>query len=122
MKRLDKNNAIITLDGTVQEYLLDYYQSNNMSVISKMDYLPKISSIFKYTYKRNISYIVVCEDTSKLYEDLKLFQINFSEGIYFTTIERLEKYPFNEALFSFDSLGEKYSFSNMALIERKYHT
>lgn len=120
INKMGEDNSLLSEDSKVQEYLLDYYQSNNMFVISKMDYLSKVSSVFNYTYKRNISYIVVCEDISKLYEDLKLFNINFKEGIYFTTIERLEKYSFNNALFNFDSLGEIYSFTNMALTERDY--
>ena len=120
IRKVDVENTVVIEDGKIQEYLLDYYQSNNMSVINKIDYLPKNSSAFKYQYRRDINYIVVCEDLNQLYNELKLFDLNYQEGVYFTTINRLEKYSFNRALCQFNSFGQMYSFKDMKLEEKYY--
>lgn len=120
IRKVDEENTVVIEDGKIQEYLLDYYQSNNMSVINKIDYLPKNSSAFKYQYRRDINYIVVCENLNQFYNELKLFDLNYEEGVYFTTIERLEKYPFNRALCQFNSFGQIYSFKDMKLEEKFY--
>lgn len=120
IRKMDEANNVLIEDGKIQEYLLDYYQSNNMSVINKIDYLSKNSSAFKYQFHRDINYIVVCEDLMQMYNELKLFEMDCVEGVFFTTIERLENYPFNRALCQFNTFGQMYSFKDMKLEEKYY--
>lgn len=120
VRKIDTNNSIVVENNKVQEFLLDYYPSNNLTLINKIEYLSKNSSSFKYQFKRDIEYIIVCKDLNKMYEELKLFNLANEKNVYLTTIERLEKYPLNKALCQFDTFNQMYSFKDMGLSMKVY--
>jgi len=43
-----------------------------------------------------------------------------TDDVYYTTLERLERLSFPEALFQFDRAGQKYHFANSGLVKRVY--
>ena len=91
-----------------------------MSVISKIAYHKRNSSMFKINYGRDISYIVILKDVEKAVKDLSLLELLGTPNIYFTTIERLQKLNFYEAVFSVDNFGNMYSFKDMSLERQVY--
>ena len=120
IRKINSNNSICIEDGRLQEYLLDNYNYEPMSVISKIAYHKRNSSMFKINYGRDISYIVILKDVEKAVKDLSLLELLGTPNIYFTTIERLQKLNFYEAVFSVDNFGNMYSFKDMSLERQVY--
>lgn len=120
IRKLDKNKQLIVEGNKIQEYLLDYYYGDNLSIPNKIAYLAVNSSTFKRYFQRDISYILVVDDLTKIYDDLSLYELESSNNVYFTTIERLNNLPFCKALCQFDSLGRIYSFTDNNLHMRYY--
>lgn len=120
IRKTDSENNIIIENGRYQEFLLDYYRGDELSVINRISYLNKYSSTFKYYGKRDISYIVVVDDLNKLHKELDLYNLKIEKDVFYTTIQRLNMLPFSRALCQFDNLGRVYSFTSNALITRYY--
>ena len=120
IRKIDSNNNIIVENNRIQEYLLDYDYGDSLSIINKISYLEKNSAIFKYHFNREISYVVVCEDLDKMYLLLDILNLNFKNNVYYTTIERLNKFPFYQAICQFDKSGDKYCFTDSSLALKSY--
>ena len=120
IRKIDEDNKVMVEKGKVQEYLLDYYYGDNLSIINKIAYLSKNSSSFKRYFNREIYYIVVVDDLSLLYKDLSLFDLVLEKSVFYTTIERLDTLPFYKALCQFDNFGRLYSFIDSGLYMRSY--
>lgn len=121
--RKNSNKDSIAIEGNrIQEYLLDYYLGDNLSTISNMSFLSANSSMFKYYFKRDICYIVVCDNLEKMYKELSLYKLENNKNIYFTTINRLQNKPLYSALCQFDDLGRMFSFKDNQLLLRVYET
>lgn len=118
IRKLDKSNNLTIENGKVQGYFIDYYTNNSLSYLAKVSYLDRNLSNFHYYYKWTPSYILVCDDINRLYNDLKLLQLDCTQNVYFTTLERLQSLPFYEALFQFNFDGDMYTFKNSGLRER----
>lgn len=103
--------------GKLQEFLLDEYSYEPISVINKIVYHQRDNSFYKSIpkYNRNISYIVVVNDIKETYKELLKVNMIEPDDVYFTTLERLETKPFHEALFKFSHTGNVYSFTNSGL-------
>ena len=120
IRKVDEHNNVVVEQGRIQEYLLDYYCGDSLSVINKIAYLQTNSSTFKYYFNRDISYIVVCDDLKAMYADLEMFDLQGEDCVYYTTIDRLNKYPFSQAICQFDNLGRPFSFKDNSLSLRSY--
>lgn len=115
IRQINDKNRISMKDGKVQEYLFDEYFFSPLSVLNKLVYLKKNSSLFKMNYKRDISYVILVGNMKSMFTDLAITGLLDMPNIYFTTIERLSKMPFYEALFTYDSSGNIYSFNSASL-------
>lgn len=120
VRKIDKENNIVVENGVLQEYFLDYFIPDSLSVINRIAYNSQNANVFKYHCKRDFKYIVVVEDIKKIYEELYLYDLTTEKNVYYTTIDRLKNFKFYEALIQFDSLGKAYSFINPQLINRNY--
>jgi hypothetical protein len=120
IRRLDESNNIIIENSKIQGYFIDYYIDNSVSNMAKIAYLDRNLSNFHYYYKWTPSYIVVCDDINRLHNDLKLFNLDTSNNVYYTTLERLQTMPFHEALFQFNFDGDMYSFKTNGLRDRVF--
>ena len=118
IRKLDKSNNLIIENSKVQGYFVDYYTDNSLSFLAKVAYLDRNLSNFHYYYKWTPSYILVCDDINRLYNDLKLFKLDCTNNVFFTTVERLQTLPFHEALFQFNFDGDMFSFKNSGLRDR----
>ena len=122
MRRLNEDGGIRTLFGKVQEFLVDDYSAQPLSVLHKLTYHKRNANSFRLKMGRTIPYIVIANTEREIYHDLHVTDITHLENIFFTTIERLEKLAFHEALFQMDSQGNVYHFKNSGLSERVYET
>ena len=120
IRKLDDSNNLIIENSKIQGYFVDYYQDNSLSYLAKISYLDRNLSNFHYYYKWTPSYILVCDDVNRLYNDLKLFKLDCTNNVYFTTLERLQTLPFCEAIFQFNFDGDMYNFKNNGLRERSF--
>lgn len=120
IRKLDDSNNLIIENSKIQGYFVDYYQDNSLSYLAKISYLDRNLSNFHYYYKWTPSYILVCDDINRLYNDLKLFSLDCTNNVYFTTLERLQTLPFCEAIFQFNFDGDIYNFKNNGLRERSF--
>lgn len=117
-KKNPNGNNIVVENGKVQEYIFDLYHFSPMSVIKKIAYLDSNNVFFKSKFNREISYVIIGEKETQLYHDLKVLDLLVINNVYFTTLDRMEKLPFHEALFQFDFLGNIHHFTDSGLKER----
>lgn len=120
IRKVDENNNVVVEQGKIQEYLLDYYCGDSLSVINKIAYLSSNSSSFKYYFNRDICYVVVCDSLKSMYANIDMFDLKGEENVYYTTIDRLNKYPFYRAICQFDNLGRPFAFKDNSLNLRVY--
>lgn len=122
VRRLNEDGAIRSLFGRVQEFLIDDYTTQPLSVLHKITFHKRNANSYRLKMNRNIPYIIVAKDEQMLYKDLLVTDIKNLENIFFTTIERLEKKDFHDAIFQIDTQGNIYHFKNDGLSERVYES
>lgn len=123
IRKVNSENNIVLENGRIQEFLLDFYYGDDLSSINKISYLDRNSSTFKHYYKRDINYIIVTNDFSTLKKELSIYNIDLYmyENIFITTIDRLDKFPFFQALCQYDGMGRLYTFTDSSLKIRNYN-
>lgn len=114
----DVSKRIITENGRLQEYVLDDYTFQPLSVIGRIQYHKGNANMFQLKFGRKIPYIVVVNDESTMIEDLKVADSINVDGVYYTTPERLVSLPFHEAIFQYDITGDIYHFTNSGFHQR----
>ena len=112
IRKVNKDKRIVKEHGRLQEYILDDYTYQPLSVIQRILFHQRNSNVFQLKFKRNIPYIVVANDVQTLFEDLKMADALMVEQVYFTTPKRLKERPFHEALFQFGIQGDVYHFTD----------
>lgn len=122
VRRLNEDGGIRSLFGRIQEFLIDDYTTQPLSVLHKITYHKRNANSYRIKMNRTIPYIVVAKDEQVLYKDLLVTDIKNLENIFFTTVERLEKKDLHDALFQIDPQGNIYHFKNDGLTERVYET
>lgn len=115
IRRLTAKRRILIADGKPQEYLLDIWSDGNLSEIHKIVRQHQTEMIFRSRAGRAVPYLVVVPDERWLYNVTRICAIRETPGVYFTTVERLQKLSFQEALFRIDPLGNLYHFDSLAL-------
>ena len=122
VRKLDESNNLLVENGKIQGFLVDYCYRDTMSTIAKISYLDSNLEEFQYYYKWKPSYIIITDDLEHLYQDLKLFKLDRTNNVYFTTIKDLESNIFPHALYQFDFTGDMYTFENSGLVHQQYIT
>lgn len=120
MRKLNESQKITVEEGRIQEFLVDDYFMAPTSIISKISYMDKHNVFFNERYGRDIAYVVICESEEQIKNDLKMNDLLGLKNIFYTTEERLRHYPFHEAVFQFDLLGNTYHFENNGLEKRVF--
>lgn len=122
MRKVNKETLIVIENGRIQEFLLDDYTYQPLSVINRIQHHKRNSNTFHLKFKRQIPYIVIAKDEDSLYQDLKLADTLTNEEVFFTTPKRLKELSFHEALFQFDLNGNIYHFKDSGLKQRVYES
>lgn len=118
IRKINEDKRIVTENGKLQEYVLDVYIHQPLSVLQRIQFHQKNSNVFQLKFKRPISYIVIGKDEKSLFQDLKIADAINVDKVYFTTLKRLKNLPFHEALFQFDPEGNIYHFLDTGLSKR----
>lgn len=112
IRRLNERQNIIVTEGRAQEFFVDSFFNEPISVLQKISFYQSQIAYIKTQFGREISYLVIVEDVKSLYRDLSILDIRNIKNVYFTTIKRLKTSMFCEAIFQFDSMGNLYHFSD----------
>lgn len=112
IRKLNERKNILVVDGKPQEFLVDYYINEPISVLKKIAFFKAATVGIRAQFGREISYLVVVDDIKSLYRDLSVLDIRSEPNVFFTTEERLRMKLFPEAIFQFDGLGNLFHFSD----------
>lgn len=116
--KTDKDNNLVVEHNRVQEFLIEDASFSPLSLMHKVDYHKRNSAAFRRSMNRGISSIFLVDDEEEIRKHLKLAGLLGTEQVFYTTLERLETAPFEEALFAFDSMGNRFHFADTGLVER----
>lgn len=99
-------------EGSSLDFLLicDHYY-DPLSTFNKIYYFERTKNLFYNKISKSIHILVIVDSIENLYYDLTLTNL-INLNIFYSTIERLEKLPFEEALFQLDLQGNLYTFNN----------
>lgn len=114
----DKDNNLVVENGRIQEFLIEDATFSPLGMMHKVDFHKRNSASFRRTMKRGISTIFIVDDEEETEKNLKLASLMSTDDVFYTTMERLEKYELHKALFAFDALGNRFHFANSGLVER----
>ncbi len=115
IRKLSPQRRVSVQCGRIQEFLLDVWDDERLSVLHKIAYYHSVVLYLEQRLGRSMSYLVVVPSEKWLENILRqgaLFQI---PNVYFTTTERLNKRGFSDALFVIDKTGGLYHFSDASL-------
>lgn len=116
--RTDANNNLLVENGRIQEFLVEDATFSPLGMMQKVDFHKRNSASFRRTMNRGISTIFIVDDEDETEKNLKLASLMGTDQVFYTTMERLERLDFHEAVFAFDSLGNRFHFANTGLVER----
>lgn len=107
VRKLDDNGNVIKFSGTLQEYFLDFYLDEELSVLHRVENFNRNSHLFKEAYGRGIRLIIATRSIENLYEDLSLFgqKILGSPNLFVLDINKMS--PQNELFQNLYVLGTK---------------
>ena len=115
IRRLNERQNIMVKDGRAQEFLVDYYVNEPVSILQKIAFFRASAVCVQAQFGREIPYLVVVEDPRSIYRDLSVLDIRSVENVFFTTIQRLKTMTLCEAIFAFDGVGNMYHYTDDAL-------
>ncbi len=118
IRKVGPDKLIEVKNNKVQEFLYDDYIYQPLSVLNKIQFHKKHSSLFNAKHKREIDYIVLVQDLSIIKNDLEIINLLEAEGVYYTTPQRLVQLPFARAIVQFDNEGNVYHFKDSSLREK----
>lgn len=120
IRKLNQNGKIVVENKRIQEFLYDEYYFEPVSVLSKIEYARRSSSLFYTVKRRGIDYLVVTNHIKGLFYHLKSADLLTREGVFYTTVERLKTMSFPNALFVFDKEGNLYHCINSSYLAKKF--
>ena len=120
IRKLNQNGKIAIENKRIQEFLYDEYYFEPVSVLSKIEYAKRSSSLFYTVKRRGIDYLVVTNHIKGLYYHLKSADLLTRDGVFYTTVERLKTMNFPNALFVFDQDGNLYHCINSSYLAKQF--
>lgn len=79
------------------------YQQRPVSALKQVIYFEKIQTMHKTKWPL----VMVCNSDKEILKDLNACEVLHTPGVYFSTPKRLNTKPLDQALFQFDSLGNR---------------
>lgn len=102
-------------------YVIDDFLTNKMSISSKLTFYNEINSYFRNIYKRELKYIVICNDETELFSYLRSLNLEMPLNTYFILYkELLEATSFHSTLRYIDSVGNIFKFKDPSLHYREF--
>lgn len=118
--KMSEEGTLLIENGKLQEFLLDDATGAPFSMMQKIAFHKRNSSAFYRDMNRHISTIFLLDNEQQIRSHLQMANLMGTDDVYYTTLERLERLSFPEALFQFDRAGQKYHFANSGLVKRVY--
>ena len=120
IRKLSPQNKIFVQNGRPQEFLLDVWEDGRLSVLHSILYFQNIVLDLRKRLTRGIPYLVVLPNEKWANNILAQGHARGVAGVYYTTVERLRKRAFPEAVFQIDEAGALYHFAEPSLSERVF--
>lgn len=92
-------------------FFIDDHYYEPVSTFNKIDYFELTKDLFYNKITHQINLLIIVESIQDLFKDLSLVNLANS-NIFFTTMDRLEKHCFEDAIFQLDSSGNLYTFNH----------
>lgn len=90
------------------DILLDDYRYQEITLVSKYYYGNQIKKEHQNLFNKPFYHALVGRDIIKMWDDFNLYDISFTQNLFFTTEQRLNDYPLSESFLKFDSFGNVY--------------
>ena len=71
VRKLDNSGKIVTRNGTLQEYFVDFYHYEEMSVLHRLEYFKKNGKLYRDKFGRGINLIIVTDNIELLFKDME---------------------------------------------------
>lgn len=124
IRMINEDGSIKIVDNKAQEFLIDDYRDNPMSVLNKISYFKKNSLIFKASFKREIPLLIISNRHKEIFEDLSLLVFDFdrNDNIYFINIDINERNlsGIYKYIYQLDNAGNIYMFKNVSLTDKYF--
>lgn len=92
-------------------FFIDEYYYEPISMFHKVAYFELTRDLFYNKISHTVNLLIIVESIQDLFKDLSLTNLA-NLNIFFTTIDRLEKYCFEDAIFQLDLSGNLYTFNH----------
>jgi hypothetical protein len=92
-RKINKDGKINKRHNVVDEFFIDFYYNNEMSVLHRLDWFQKNSKLYKERYGRGINLIIVTKDITSLYNDLSILDMRVlgQPGVFFISLDDLNE-------------------------------
>lgn len=92
IRQLDENGKITKNGPLVNEWFMDFYNGNELSVLHRIDWYRKNTALYKEKYHRNIRLIVAVNDIEEAFRDFELLgqHILGQTGIYLLDLKHYD--------------------------------
>ena len=122
-RKINKDGKINLRHNVVDEYFIDFYVNNEISVLHRIDWFQKNSGLYNEAYGRRINLIIITDDPLGLYNDLSILDMRVlgQPGVFFIDMNKLDydKEPW-ENLFQFNLTGSVYQVVTDDLSRREF--
>ena len=122
-RKINKDGKINLRHNVVDEYFVDFYINNEISVLHRIDWFQKNSGLYNEAYGRRINLIIITDDPLGLYNDLSILDMRVlgQPGVFFIDMNKLDydKEPW-ENLFQFNLTGSVYQVVTDDLSRREF--
>jgi hypothetical protein len=115
IRSLNRDGTVAVEGGRPVEFLLDIWIDGRMSALRNVARNNGLSHQTREQAGRSMRHLVVLPNEKAAYSILEMIRSEQPKEIYFTTLERLEKYELPEALFAIDALDNLVHFSDWSL-------
>lgn len=109
-------------DHLLQEFFLDDWRAQRLAICTNIAFFYQNLKHLERAYPRPVNYLICTNDETQCQELLTILQLLNEKNVYFTTIERLKKYPLEQAIFCFDFEGNRYHFQSLTFDKKILET
>ena len=108
-----------TGETLLQEFFLDDWRAQRLAICTNIAFFHQNRRNLEKVYPRPVKYLICANHEEQCRELLTILGLLNEKHVYFTTIERLNQYPLEQAIFCFDSEGNRYHFQSLTLEKKR---
>ena len=96
-----------------QDFFLDDWRAQRLAICTNIAFFYQNRRNLEKVYPNPVKYLICTNHESQCKELLTILNLLNEPDVYFTTIERLNQYPLEQAIFCFDFDGNRYHFRSL---------